>query len=283
MTDVRTEVSGFLEFLDKERNDSPNTVKAYARDIARFGGFADRYFGRADWAWEDVDRLAMRGFMGEMKRQGLGKRSVARAVSALRTFYSFLNEHHGVAVNPAALVRLPKLERKLPRHLDRTDTEALFEVVQRAALDGGMKAVRDWAILELFYCTGIRLGELVSLNLSQLDLVSDQVKVRGKGRKERIIPLGAHAVRALRAYLDAREDFAAVFQRPVDRRALFLSVRGTRLSARSVQKIVRALLGTVDDSGDLRVHSIRHSFATHLLDAGADLRAVQELLGHASL
>jgi integrase/recombinase XerC len=224
----------------------------------------------------------MRGFMGEMQRRGIGKRSVARAVSALRTFYVFLAARHGIEVNPARTVRMPKLDKKLPAVLDRSQIDQLFANGTALALAGGFKEVRDLAILELFYGTGMRLSELAGLNLPDVDLVSDQVKVRGKGRKERLLPVGSHAVRALRKYYAARERLAASGVK-LDSRAVFLSARGRRLSARGVQQLVKDMMRKLADGAGLKVHSLRHSFATHLLDAGADLRAVQELLGHASL
>ena len=289
----RPEVGEFLDFLAKERNDSPNTVAAYGRDLAAFESFCAAYFGDRKWSWAGVDRLAMRGFMGELQRRGLCKRSVARAVSALRTFYGFLGSRHGLEVNPAKAVRSPKLERRLPGVLDRSQTDQLFDAAAGRAENapegpGGFGAIRDLAMLEVFYGTGMRLSELAGLNLQDVDLVSDQVKVRGKGRKERILPLGSHAVKALRRYYASREALLAAARdsgRPArpDARAVFLSARARRLSARGVQHIVKGLLGKLTDGRGLKVHSLRHSFATHLLDAGADLRAVQELLGHASL
>ncbi len=274
----------FLEFIEKERNDSPNTVKAYRRDLEKFVEFCNRYYDAPDWRWEDVDRLAIRSFMGELTRKGLGKRSVSRAVSALRAFYGYLNRYHGIDVNPAAAVRSPRLEKKLPAHLDGNEVEILFKMAEAAAAEGGFKQVRDLAILELFYSCGIRLSELVGVNLSDLDLVSDQVRVLGKGRKERIIPVGSKAVKALRRYLSVREELIARKKTgTVDSQAVFLSVRGPRLTARGVQYAVRNFLRELGEDANLRVHSLRHSFATHLLDSGADLRAVQELLGHASL
>jgi integrase/recombinase XerC len=279
----RPEVEEFLVFLAKERNDSPHTVRAYGRDLLRFQTFADRYFGER-WAWQAVDRLAVRGFMGELLRVGQSKRSVARAVSALRTFYRFLALRHGVEGNPARSVRLPKSERRLPVVLDRGETDRLFALAVEAAEAGGFREARDLAMLELFYGTGMRLAELAGLSLGDVDPVSDQVKVRGKGRKERILPLGRQALRALRRY--ERERDALLARLPAgrgDRRALFLSRSGRRLSARGVQLAVRRYLKLVGERGRVKVHSLRHSFATHLLDAGADLRAVQELLGHSSL
>jgi integrase/recombinase XerC len=275
-----TRIDEFVAFLGKERNDSPHTVEAYARDVRDFAAFCDRYYG-GRWSFEAVDRLAIRGWLGSMDERGLARRSIARALSALRTFYRFLGAAHGISVNPARAARTPKLERRLPSYLDRAETEMLFAAAERGAAEGDFKAVRDWAMLELFYATGMRLAELAGLSEGDVDLVSDQVKVRGKGKKERLLPLGGHAARALRQYLRRREELVA--QGTGERRALFLNARGARLSRRGVQLAVRGLLDQLPRGRELHVHSLRHSFATHLLDAGADLRAVQELLGHASL
>ena len=279
------EIEEFLKYLADERNDSPNTVKAYARDLAAFVDFCDRHFGGSgEWHWATVDRLAMRSFMGDMQRGGLQKRSVARAVSALRTFYRFLGSRYGVESNPTKSVRLPKLEKRLPAVLDRTQIELMFEHAESAAADGGFLGRRDLAMLEVFYATGMRLAELAGLNLPDADIVSEQVKIRGKGRKERIVPLGTHASNALRRYYEEREKVIVDRQPPpAQRKAVFISRRGRRLSSRGVQAVVKKYLRVLDDSVGLKVHTLRHSFATHMLDAGADLRAVQELLGHASL
>jgi integrase/recombinase XerC len=280
----RPEVTEFLAFLGRERNDSPHTVAAYGRDLAAFQAFCDQYFGGAEWTWAGIDRLAVRSFMGEMERQGLARRSAARALSALRSFYRFLVSRHGLEETPVLSVRSPRLERRLPALLDRAQIDALFREAEARAMVGGFREVRDLAIIELFYGTGMRLSELAGLNLADLDLVSDQLKVRGKGRKERILPVGSAAVRALRRYGGEREALlAARGAGKGDTRAVFLSQRGRRLSPRGVQAVVRQMLTRLAGSAGLRVHSLRHSFATHMLDAGADLRSVQELLGHASL
>src|SRR3989475_662850 len=192
------EIAEFVEFLAKERNDSPHTVKAYARDVAEFAAFCGRYYG-GPWSWAGVDRLAIRGFLGSLEARGLARRSVARVLSALRTFYRFLNLTKGVQVNPAKSARTPKLERRLPAYLDRAEIEQLFVGAHDRAAGGGggraggVPAVRDLAMLELFYSTGRRLSELAALNDRDVDLVVDQVKLRGKGKKERIVPLGSHA------------------------------------------------------------------------------------------
>ncbi len=274
------EIAEFVAFLSKERNDSPHTVKAYARDVARFAAFCGAFYG-GPWSWAGVDRLAIRGFLGSLQQQKLAKRSIARALSALRTFYRFLNVTRGVEVNPAKAARTPKLDRTLPLHLDRAEIDLLFAEAERRAGLGGFTEARDLAMLELFYSTGVRLSELAGLNDADLDLVSDQMKVRGKGRKERIVPVGSHAAGALRAYFRHRDVLLAATGG--ERRPVFVNRRGRRISPRGVQLAMKRLLAALARGKDLHVHSLRHSFATHLLDAGADLRAVQELLGHASL
>jgi integrase/recombinase XerC len=273
------EVAEFLTHLDKERGQSPHTVKAYRRDLEAFTEFCDRHYAGA-WCWETIDRLGLRGFLGELQRRGLSKRSAARALSAVRSLYRFLQESHGVPNNIARSAKVPKLDKRLPTYMDREQTQALFAWAETRAEGDDFAATRDLAILELFYSTGIRLSELSGMNLEDLDLLSDQAKVRGKGRKERIVPVGSRAVLALRRYLNLRGQ--AVARPESDRRAVFVSRTGRRLGPRGIQRVMHGMFGAV--GGDtLRVHSLRHTFATHMLDAGADLRAVQELLGHASL
>jgi len=227
-----------------------------------------------------VDRLGLRGFLGELQRRGLAKRTAARSLSAVRSFYRYLQVHHDVPNAVARAARVPRIEKRLPTYLDREQTERLFAWAESRAAGDEYKPTRDLAILELFYSTGIRLSELSGMNLDDLDLLSDQAKVRGKGRKERIVPVGSRAVLALRRYLNLRETVRP--RTAADRRAVFLSTGGRRLAPREVQRVVHRMFDAVGGD-DLRVHSLRHTFATHMLDAGADLRAVQELLGHASL
>ena len=269
--------------LEKERNVSPNTVKAYARDCAEFVAFLADYYGGAPWTWQGVDRLAMRGFLGRLTKRGLSKKSVARALAAVRGFYKFLATNEQVDANPARAVGTPKAERYLPSYLDRAQVDQLFEIVVSRAASGEFRDVRNAAVLELFYSTGMRLSELQGLDRRDIDAVSQQVKVRGKGRKERILPVGDHASLALRNYERKRDEMAAQLRGKMDKSAMFVSRTGKRLSVRGVQKIVGAFLDVVAEDAGLSTHSLRHSFATHLLDAGADLRAVQELLGHASV
>jgi integrase/recombinase XerC len=228
--------------------------------------------------------------MAHLTRRGLAKRSIARGLSALRSFYRWMHRDERVDVNPARAVGSPRLPRTLPHYLDRTQADLLLKHAETRSHSGDFNDVRNLAMIELFYSSGLRLSELRGIDLSDLDLVSQQVKVRGKGRKERIVPLGDHAQRALRNYLvkrdlllaRLRESTAAGAGRAA-RGAVFLSNRGSRMSPRAIQHAVVQLLDAVSEGGDLSTHSLRHTFATHLVDGGADLRAVQELLGHASI
>lgn len=276
------ELATFLTHIADERQLSPRTVTAYSRDLDELEEFLTRYYG-GGWQWRDVDRLAIRSFMGDcMGRRALSKRSVGRKLSAIRTFFRFLHLEDLVEANPARTIRSPKRERTLPAYLTREQVERLFAIAEARALDGGFHPVRNLAILELFYSSGLRLSELQGMDVDDLDLVAERVRVMGKGRKERIVPLGRMAARALRRY-DARREELVALTPGADRRALFLSESGKRLSARQIQKITSEFLRQLAEDAGLSTHSIRHSFATHLVDAGADLVAVKELLGHSSL
>ena len=279
---VTNDVEDFLLHLEKEQNDSPNTLKAYRRDLDAFVEFLGSYYGTEAWTWGGVDRLAIRGFMGHLTRRGLGKRTVGRTLSAVRSFYKFLHRNEIVEANPARSMQSPKRDKYLPAYLDRAQIDLLFQMAEARAWEGRFTDVRNLAILELFYSTGLRLSELAGVNRDMLDLVSQQLKVRGKGRKERIVPISDHAQLALRNYEAKRDELARTLGK-VDRTAFFLSRTGTRIGVRAVQLVVGKFLKEIDEDAGLSVHSLRHTFATHLLDAGADLRAVQELLGHASI
>jgi integrase/recombinase XerC len=278
-----SEVDEFLLHLEKERDVSPHTVKAYRRDLSELVEFLGTYYGGGDWSWQGVDRLAIRGFLAHLTRRKLAKRSIGRALSAARSFYSWMHRNEAVESNPARSVGSPKFERYLPGYLDRAQMDLLFQSAELKAQEGRFTDVRNTAILELFYSTGMRLSELRGINRSDIDLLSQQVKVRGKGRKERIIPVGDHAQLALRNYESKRDDLVRKALPKADRTAFFLSSRGKRISATAIQSAVTGFLDRMDEDSGLSTHSLRHTFATHLLDAGADLRAVQELLGHASI
>ena len=282
-TNLAPDVEDYLTHLAKERDVSPNTVRAYERDLREFGDFLGRYYGTADWSWQGVDRLAMRGFLAHLAKRGLGKRSMSRALSAVRSFYRYLHRNEIVESNPARTVGAPKLDKHLPGYLDRAQIDLLFQMAEVRAWEGKFVDVRNLAILELFYSTGMRLSELQSLSRGDVDMITQQVKVRGKGRKERIVPIGDHAILAMRNYEAKRDELIRNIGRSADRNAFFLGRTGRRIGVRAVQKAVTNFLTQIDEEAGLSVHSLRHTFATHLLDAGADLRAVQELLGHSSI
>lgn len=286
-TPLPTEIAEFLTHLEKERDLSPNTVQAYRRDLREFSTWLAQSHGANGWDWNELTRTSIRGYMAHLTRRGLAKRSIARQLSAVRSFYRWMHRDERVEVNPARAVGSPRLPRTLPAYLDRTQADTLIRHAETRAQSLEFSDVRNLAMLELFYSSGLRLSEMRGIDLGDLDLVSQQVKVRGKGRKERIVPLGDHAQRAIRNYLSKRDALLArlggVKAGRLARGAVFLSERGARISPRAIQHAMVGLMSAVSEGADLTTHSLRHTFATHLVDAGADLRAVQELLGHASI
>lgn len=277
------DVAAFLEHLAKSRDASPHTQTAYRHDLGELVEFLGAHFGTAEWTWESVDRNALRSFLAHLARRGLGKRSIARALSSIRSFYRWMHRNDIVAVNPTRAVGTPRFDKHLPGYLDRGEVETILGAAATRAMDGRHADVRTLAILELFYSSGLRLAELAGIDRRDLDLLAGQVKVRGKGRKERIVPIGEAAQRALRNYESKRDEVLTRLGPRADREAFFVSDRGRRLDVRTIQRSVARWLDQVGDGRHLSTHSLRHTFATHLLDAGADLRAVQELLGHASV
>ena len=283
MTAEIDRVAEFLEHMEKERNVSPNTIKAYTRDLAEFTAYLGNYYGIESWSWQGIDRLAIRGYLAHMVRRGVSKRSAGRSLSAVRSFYKYLHRNEIVEANPARAVAAPKRDKHLPEYLDITQMGTLFSAAETRSEGGKFADVRNLAMLELFYSAGLRLSELRGINRDSLDLLANQVKVRGKGRKERIVPIGDRATLALRNYESRRDELLRVIGPKGDRTAFFLSAQGRRISTRALQNAITTLLDLVSESAGLSTHSLRHTFATHMLDAGADLRAVQELLGHASV
>ncbi len=273
----------YLKVLSDERQLSPNTVTAYRRDLRDLTAFLTDYLGRADWTWSDVDRLALRSFLGFCLRKGLSRRTIGRKLSAIRGFFRFLHLEDRLPSNPARAVRAPRTEKRLPGHLSRREIDVVFDVAEARAAENTLPATRDLFMLELLYGSGLRLSELHGADLRDLDPASGLMKVLGKGRKERIVPLTRRALVAFERYEPRRREAVGRGEGRKDTSALLLNRRGGRLSRRSIQRSVRTLLERAAGSRGLSVHSLRHSFATHLLDAGADLMAVKELLGHVSL
>jgi tyrosine recombinase XerC len=268
---VKPAIAAFLAHLENERNASPNTVTAYRDDLAQFALHLKAELGR-DGRPEDVDHLMIRSFLAHLHGQGLRKTSASRKLSALRTFFQYLCREGRLATNPARALLSPRRERRIPAVLGEAEAAALVEMPGKS-----LAAVRGRAILEVLYGTGIRCAELVGLDLGEVDFAGRMLRVLGKGRKERVVPFGMAAASALQAYLPAR---AACHPRSD---ALFVNARGGRLHGRSVRKLVSSRVRSVALSRKVSPHTLRHSFATHLLARGADLRSIQELLGHASL
>lgn len=265
------EVAAFLRYLDRERNASPHTIRAYAADLAQFQAHVEAEVGRTP-RLEDVDHLMIRAFLSRLHQAGLKKVSAARKLATLRTFFRYLCREGILERNPARALLSPRRERKIPAHLEEWEIATLIEVPGET-----LSARRARAILELLYGTGIRCSELVGLDLGDVDLQARTVRVLGKGSKERIVPFGHPALGALNAYLPAR------LQAKPRSPAVFINARGGRLTDRWVRRIVTHRVQQVAIARRLSPHSLRHSFATHLLERGADLRSIQELLGHASL
>lgn len=291
-THGQVEIDAFLRYAELERRLSEHTVTAYRRDLGDLRAFLGGYMEAPGWQWGDVDRLAIRSFMGELEGRGLRRTTIARKISAARAFFAFLHRTREIPANPARLVRVPRRERALPGYITETTAGRMFELLERHVdAEGSFVAARNLAIVELLYSCGLRLSELQQLDMLDVNLRQKQVRVLGKGRKERIVPIGSQALLALVRYTTRRQSArrspsAAAASDMGDDRVrvpLWLSVRGSRLSARQIRRVVSGVLDTVASGEGLSTHSLRHSFATHLLNAGADLMAVKELLGHASL
>jgi len=262
---MREYIERFMRYLETERGASPHTLRAYRKDLE---GFFD--FKNSDSPV--VEPFEVRGFVAEMILRGLQKSTVNRRLATLRSFFRFLQREGYLKANPARIVNSPKMTRLLPKFLTVDDAFALVERPEGI----GFAPSRDRAILELLYSSGIRVSELSNLNLDNLNMKEGLIKVRGKGKKERIVPVGRKAIEALKGYLIERSLLKKIHN------ALFLNRSGTRLSDRGVRRVVvkyarQILLGKIGP------HTLRHTFATHLLQGGADLRVIQELLGHASL
>jgi tyrosine recombinase XerC len=254
----------FISYLEVEKNSSPHTILNYRIDLEDCVRFAD------STPVEKIDYLLLRRFLAHLRAKNFKPRTLARKLSALRSFFRFLLREGLVTHNPAELLLTPKLDRTLPKFLSEDETVLFIEAPDRGT-DAGR---RDRAILETLYSAGIRVSELVGLNVEDADIVGNIIKVRGKGRKERLVPIGNKAAAALRDYLSRRRHQS---------RAVYLNKSGTRLSDRGVRDIVNKHMLKAALTQHISPHVLRHSFATHLLNRGADLRSVQELLGHVNL
>lgn len=276
---MRRLIHRYLEHLQGERQLSPQTLRAYEHDLVTFHEFLCRDFlGRDPDAVrpQDVDPLAVRSFLAALTRKGLSKRSQGRALSAVRSLFRFACREGTLAANPAQGVRTPKAPKTLPRHLRPGEVESLIE----APSGEGPLVLRDRAILELLYAAGLRVSELVGLDWPDVDLTARMVRVMGKGSKERMVPFGRPAAEALRRWLAIWE---TVRHPGEEGQPIFLNHQGARLTDRSVRRVIDRWVDAAAVARGVHPHTLRHTFATHLLEGGADLRAIQELLGHSSL
>lgn len=263
-------VQQYIDWLAKVRRLSPHTVSAYRRDLETFVQFCE---ASPIKAIQKADGNAVRQFASLQHRQGLGPRSIQRKLSSVRSFFNYLVEHHNHTLNPAVGIAAPKAAKKLPNSMDVDQVQNLLDDNSNDPL-----VIRDQAIMETFYTAGLRLAELASLDLEDINLADKLVTVTGKGNKQRILPLGKAAVHALKQWLTIRQDLAGT-----NETAVFLSRRNTRMSHRAIQQRLKLAGAKLGQQQNLHPHMLRHSFATHMLESSGDLRAVQELLGHSNL
>jgi integrase/recombinase XerC len=273
---MREALADYLRYLGVEKNASEHTVKSYREDLTQALAFFKQRLGSDDPKPAQLSTRLLRAYLAHLSEQNYARSTIARRLASLRSWCRFLCRQGSLTTNPAIGLRAPRQEKKLPRFLDREATDSLLEAPTADSTLG----LRDKALFETLYSAGLRVGELVGLDLNDLDLDAGLATVRGKGRRERLAVLGPQAVEALRAWLAARP---TVSPRAVSQTAVFLNRHGTRLSTRGVARLLDKYKARVGMELDASPHTLRHSFATHLLDAGADIRGVQELLGHKSL
>jgi len=260
-------IDKFIRYLEIEKNYSPHTILNYRLDLKDFKSFC------GEIELEKIDYLFLRKYLAVLKEKNLGNRSIGRRLSALRSFFRFLSRENYLKINPILMLSSPKLDKHLPLFMTEAETAKLIESAF-AKNDEDERGLRDRAILETFYSSGLRVSELVAMDLNNVDFISGIIKVMGKGKKERVVPIGDMAIKAIRRYLGARKKKSEV---------VFLNKNGRRITTRGVRDIVEKYLKSAGMNRGISPHTLRHSFATHLLNRGADLRTVQELLGHANL
>jgi integrase/recombinase XerC len=269
---MNKELSEFLAYLRHERNASAHTIAGYERDLRQLKD----YLSEAGVRWDKAGNVTLRGFLATLHEKKRKKSTVGRKLAAMRSFYDFCLRRKWISENPAKILSTPRQEKRVPSFLSEEEAAGLLEL---PATDKPID-LRDRAILELFYATGMRVSELVGLELGDVHFGERLVRVRGKGKKERLVPFGRKSEETLQAYLKARP---LLQEKTAGGSAVFLNYRGERLTPRSVQRMVHAYIRKTAVSRKISPHSLRHSFASHLLGRGADLRVIQELLGHASL
>ncbi len=298
----------FLASLQTEQMLSEHTITAYRNDLAQFIAFLKAHFEVEDESLiplESIDALTIRLYLGELLEKGYESRSIGRKLAAIKTFFKFLVSLKVLSSSPASTVATPKTSKRLPTFLSEAQTQKLFEETLASLDHSSFEGARDKAILELFYSTGIRLSELIGLNREDIDLEQGFVKVLGKGKKQRIVPIGKSAISALKRYFEVRRNFDTLHRIKNERNekeiiqnhsnreaapatanstnAVFITEKGTRVYPMLLQRLVKKYLSEVTEQKKKSPHILRHTFATHLLNSGADLRSVSEMLGHENL
>lgn len=270
---MRKELKEFLNFLKYEKNASSHTISSYRRDLNQLADYLDEKKVKLG----EIDNVILRGFLARLQERGNKKSTVARKLASMRSFFQFCLKKRWLEDNPAKVVATPKQDKPVPSFLSEEEMAHFLDLPQRTdkVLD-----LRDRALLELLYATGIRVGELVGMNVEDVNFTDRLIRVRGKGKKERLLPFGRKAERSLLSYLPLR---GLVNKGKIEEKPLFLNYRGKRLTSRSVERIVDKYMRQAALRRKISPHSLRHSFASHLLSRGADLRVIQELLGHESL
>jgi len=278
---MKKAIDKYLRYLKIERNASPHTITSYKNDLTQFLDFCSNNFGKKkeNVSLDVVERITIRLWLGELSERGLAKSSIARKVAAIRSFFKYCFKRGLVEQNPAHLLIVPKKDKPLPKTANLEDLNRMMDLAE----GNSAESAQHRAILEVFYGTGIRLSELVNLDEEDINFKLNQIKVLGKGAKQRIVPLGEPAYKALQKHLETKSQLYGKRTGPDARKAVFLAAGGQRIYPRAVQRIVEDYLERASEVTQKSPHVLRHSFATHLLDRGADIRVIKELLGHANL
>ena len=274
-------IARYVRYLQYERNASPHTIRNYQSDLEQFRDSLTEGNPETKVDVSKVDALRIRGFLAHLFSREKKKRSIARKLAAVRAFFKFLARDGVLSANPAATVSTPKLDKTLPRIMTEEELNTFLDQVEKAAQGGEPAILRDRAIFELLYASGLRVSELVGLDMRGVNFGEGMVLVRGKGNRERLVPFGSKARQALTDYLPAREKILREAKKSTH--ALFVNLHGARLTTRSVDRLLKAYVRAMGPNVKVSPHSLRHAFASHLLTEGADLRAIQEMLGHKSL
>lgn len=278
---MKKAINKYLRYLEVERNASPHTITSYENDLSQFMAFCGAHFdsGEENFQLEQIERITIRLWLGELTERGLAKSSIARKVAAIRSFFKYCYKRGLVEQNPAHLLIVPKKDSPLPKTASKEDISRMMELAE----GNSPKSAQHRAILELLYATGIRLSELVSLDEEDINTKLNQITVLGKGAKQRIVPFGERAKQALQNHLETKHELYGSRTDDDARKAAFIAASGQRIYPRAVQRIVKDYMQRASEVTQKSPHVLRHSFATHLLDQGADIRVIKELLGHADL